>query len=289
MKKTPTLLGILISGRGSNMQAIARACESGDLPATVAVVISNRADAAGISWGRSRDIPCRVVPQAQYASREAHDRAIVAELRNAGVEWVCLAGYMRLLSPYFVEQYQHRLLNIHPSLLPSFPGLNAQEQAHSHGVRWTGCTVHIVDTELDHGPIVEQTAVPVLAADTVEDLEHRILEQEHKTTFGRSTTFFDGRGRSTAVGCSGTSEAHPGVRACPVGSMRKMSGLAGSCVDCLNHANIRSKRQQLRTSREKSKKIAKKGLTVARSFRIFALPYGNVGEGEGPAEDRKRP
>ncbi len=176
-----TSLGILLSGRGSNMQAIVRACESGELPATVAIVVSNRIDAAGVAWTRERGIECRVLPHRDYEGRDAHDRAIVDELREAGVEWVCLAGYMRLLSPVFVTAFHNRILNIHPSLLPSFPGLDAQAQAHGHGVRWTGCTVHLVDTELDHGPIVEQTAVPVLSGDTVEDLEHRILLEEHPT------------------------------------------------------------------------------------------------------------
>jgi phosphoribosylglycinamide formyltransferase-1 len=174
-------LGILISGRGSNMQAIVRACERGELPAEVALVVSNRGDAAGVAWARDRGIPTRVLPHREYPSREAHDRAVVSELRAAGVEWVCLAGYMRLLSPWFVAAYEHHILNIHPSLLPSFPGLHAQEQAWTHGVRWSGCTVHLVDTELDHGPIVEQTAVEVLDGDTVEDLEARILDREHDT------------------------------------------------------------------------------------------------------------
>jgi len=163
------------------MQAIVRACELGELPARVVIVVSNRADAAGLLWARNAGVECRVLRQEDYENRQEHDRAVIAALREAGVEWVCLAGYMRLLSRHFVAAYENRIVNIHPSLLPAFPGLHAQAQAHEHGVRCSGCTVHLVDTELDHGPIVEQTAVAVLPGDTVEDLEQRILEQEHAT------------------------------------------------------------------------------------------------------------
>lgn len=175
----PTKLGILISGRGSNMKAIVEACRSGDLPAEVVTVISNKASALGIEWARDQGIDCRVLAHQDFESREGHDRAVAGELKAAGVDWVCLAGYMRLLSRTFVESFPRRILNIHPSLLPAFPGLGAQQQAWDYGVKWTGCTVHLVDAQLDHGPIVAQQAVPVEVHLTVESLEKAILETEH--------------------------------------------------------------------------------------------------------------
>jgi len=180
MTETLVKLGILISGRGSNMKAIVEACRSGEVPAEVVRVISNRQDAAGIAWARDQGLECRIIPHRDHEDRESHDRAVVAELQTAGVEWVCLAGYMRLLSPGFVEAYPQRILNIHPSLLPAFPGLHAQRQAWDYGVRWTGCTVHLVDAELDHGPIVEQCAVSVAPHGTPEDLGKAILAEEHQ-------------------------------------------------------------------------------------------------------------
>jgi len=174
-----TKLGILISGRGSNMMAIVTACEAGTVPAEVAVVISNRADAPGIAWARERGLATAVLPQRDFPDREAHDRAIVSRLQQAGVEWVCLAGYMRLLSRAFIAAYPSRVLNIHPALLPSFPGLHGQQDALEWGAKVSGCTVHLVDVELDHGPIVVQRAVPVDDADDVDTLSARILEQEH--------------------------------------------------------------------------------------------------------------
>jgi phosphoribosylglycinamide formyltransferase-1 len=180
MVETPTKLGILISGRGSNMQSLVRACAEGQVPAEVALVVSNKASAAGIAWADEQGIPTAVLSHRDFSSREAHDAAVVEALRGAGVEWVCLAGYMRLLSSVFVEAYAHRILNIHPSLLPAFPGLNAQKQALDYGVRWTGCTVHLVDLELDHGPIVVQHAVPVNDSDDLDALEARILAEEHR-------------------------------------------------------------------------------------------------------------
>ena len=174
-----TKLGILISGRGSNMMAIVAACEAGTVPAEVAVVISNRADAPGIAWARERGIATAVLSQRDFPDREAHDRAIVSRLQQAGVEWVCLAGYMRLLSRAFIAAYPSRVLNIHPALLPSFPGLHGQQDALEWGAKVSGCTVHLVDIELDHGPIVVQRAVPVDDADDVDTLSARILEQEH--------------------------------------------------------------------------------------------------------------
>jgi phosphoribosylglycinamide formyltransferase-1 len=174
-----TRLGILISGRGSNMKSIVRACAAGTVPAEVALVVSNRGDAPGLEWARQHGLQTAVLSHRSYSSREDHDRAIVARLRESGVEWVCLAGYMRLLSPVFVGAFPARILNIHPSLLPAFPGLHAQQQAWNHGVRVSGCTVHLVDVELDHGPIVVQRAVEVRHDDTIESLEERILLQEH--------------------------------------------------------------------------------------------------------------
>lgn len=172
-------LGILISGRGSNFEAIANSLarqRGGETE--IAVVISNRASAAGLEIARERGIPVRVMPS-QGLEREAYDKLLVEELRTHDVELVCLAGFMRLLSAHFVRAFPDRVLNIHPSLLPSFPGLDAQRQALDHGVKITGCTVHFVDEFLDAGPILMQAAVPVLPADTVETLSARILAQEH--------------------------------------------------------------------------------------------------------------
>ncbi len=171
-------LGILISGRGSNFEAIANQIARRKLDAEVAIVISNRADAPGLEIARQRGIPLRVIASAGL-EREAYDRLVVDELRTHEVEIVCLAGFMRLLSAYFIRSFPSRILNIHPSLLPAFPGLDAQRQALEHGVKITGCTVHFVDEFLDSGPIVIQAAVPVLDNDTVESLSARILSQEH--------------------------------------------------------------------------------------------------------------
>ncbi len=174
-------IGILISGRGSNMLALAYAVKHGRIPnAEIALVISNVADAGGLGKARELGIPT-FVHSHKGCTREEHDRAMAAELRQAGVDLVCLAGYMRLLSPWFIREFEHRILNIHPSLLPSFPGLDAQQQALDYGVKFTGCTVHLVDEELDHGPIVKQSVVPVLPGDTTETLSARILAEEHKT------------------------------------------------------------------------------------------------------------
>jgi phosphoribosylglycinamide formyltransferase-1 len=172
-------LGILISGTGSNMKSIVAACEGGEVPAEVAIVISNRADAPGIEWAAEHGLETAILSHRDYPDREAHDLAIVEQLDEAKVEWVCLAGYMRLLSAAFVSAYPNRILNIHPALLPSFPGLHGQEQAWKYGVKVSGCTVHLVDLELDHGPIVIQRSVPVLDDDDEERLSARILEQEH--------------------------------------------------------------------------------------------------------------
>ena len=172
-------LGILLSGRGSNFVAIADSIDAGRIPnAQVAVVISNRADAAGIETARLRGLPARVIPS-KGKEREQHEREVVAALREHNVDLVCLAGYMRLLSPWFVRQFPRKILNIHPSLLPAFPGLEAQEQAFAYGVKVSGCTVHFVDEELDHGAIILQKTVPVLDSDDEHTLAERILAQEH--------------------------------------------------------------------------------------------------------------
>ncbi len=172
-------LGILLSGRGSNFVAIADSVDAGRIPdAGIAVVISNKADALGIATARQRGLKAVVIPS-KGRSREEHDREVVAALNRHGVELVCLAGYMRLLSPWFVQQFPRKILNIHPSLLPAFPGLEAQEQAFAYGVKISGCTVHFVDEELDHGAIIVQEAVPVLEDDDEHSLAARILEQEH--------------------------------------------------------------------------------------------------------------
>jgi phosphoribosylglycinamide formyltransferase-1 len=172
-------LGILISGRGSNFEAIADNVAAGAIPAEIAVVISNRAAARGLEMARQRGLNAVVIPS-KGLDREVYDRMLLEELARHGVDLVCLAGFMRLLSGTFIRAYPNRILNIHPSLLPAFPGLDAQHQALEHGVKITGCTVHFVDEYLDAGPIVLQAAVPVLNDDTVETLSARILKEEHR-------------------------------------------------------------------------------------------------------------
>src|ERR1041385_7912293 len=172
-------LGILLSGRGSNLEAIARNAAAGKIVnARVAIVVSNRADAGGLEIAQQMGIDAIVIPSKGKA-REEHDREVVQVLQKHNVDLICLAGYTRLLSPWFVKQYPQRILNIHPSLLPAFPGLEAQEQAFAYGVKITGCTVHFVDEELDHGPIIVQKALPVLDSDDERTLAGRLLEQEH--------------------------------------------------------------------------------------------------------------
>ena len=172
-------LGILLSGRGSNFVAIADSIAAGRIPdARIAVVISNRADAPGLDLARQRGLNALVIPS-KGKPRDEHDREVVAALLDNKVDLICLAGYMRLLSPWFVRQFPGKILNIHPSLLPSFPGLEAQQQAFAYGVKVSGCTVHFVDEELDHGAIVVQKTVPVLDSDDEHTLAARILEQEH--------------------------------------------------------------------------------------------------------------
>jgi phosphoribosylglycinamide formyltransferase-1 len=175
-----TRIGILLSGRGSNFLAIHEAIERGEVPAEIAVVVSNIADAKGLDRARELGLRAEAIPHRGEPGRRAHEEKVLAALRGAGVEWVCLAGYMRLLAPEFVALWPRRILNIHPSLLPAFPGLDAQAQALEHGVRVSGCTVHLVDEGLDSGPIVVQRTVPVLDGDTPATLARRILEEEHK-------------------------------------------------------------------------------------------------------------
>lgn len=172
-------LGILLSGRGSNFEAIARNVRAGKIRAEIAVVVSNREDAPGLSRAREMGLTTRFIPS-KGKEREAYDREVVAVLQEFQVDLVCLAGFMRVLSPYFVRQFPRRILNIHPALLPAFPGLDAQKQALEYGVKFTGCTVHIVDEKVDAGPIVCQAVVPVLDDDTAEALSARILKEEHR-------------------------------------------------------------------------------------------------------------
>lgn len=173
-------IGILISGRGSNMSALIRAVADGRIPETeVAIVISNVANAAGLEKAREHGVET-VTLDHRAKTREEHDRAMAAELRAREVDLVCLAGYMRLLSAWFTREFEDRILNIHPSLLPAFPGLNAPRQAIEYGVKFSGCTVHLVDEGLDQGPIVKQAVAPVLPEDTEETLSARILIEEHR-------------------------------------------------------------------------------------------------------------
>jgi phosphoribosylglycinamide formyltransferase 1 len=173
-------IGVLLSGRGSNFEALADSVTSGRLPnVEIAMVVSNREGAPGTDKANARKIPTRVIPS-KGLEREAYDRQVTAVLKEAQVDLVCLAGYMRLLSPYFIAAFPNRILNIHPSLLPAFPGLESQRQALEHGAKFAGCTVHFVDENLDAGPIVLQAVVPIHDDDTVESLSARILREEHR-------------------------------------------------------------------------------------------------------------
>jgi phosphoribosylglycinamide formyltransferase 1 len=173
-------IGMLLSGRGSNFEALADSVAAGRIPdAEISMVISNREDAPGLRRATERRIPARVIPS-KGVEREAYDRLVVAALNEARVDLVCLAGFMRLLSPYFVAAFRGRILNIHPSLLPSFPGLESQRQALDYGVKFAGCTVHFVDENLDAGPIIKQAIVPIEPGDTEETLAARILSEEHR-------------------------------------------------------------------------------------------------------------
>jgi phosphoribosylglycinamide formyltransferase-1 len=173
-------LGVLISGRGSNLQSILEAIQSGALAASVEVVLSNRAEAPGLEIARAAGIEALAISPRDHAGRDAYDSALADALRRRDIGLVCLAGFMRLVGTPLIEAFPDRILNIHPSLLPSFPGLEAQRQALEHGVRWSGATVHLVTAELDGGPIIVQSAVPVLDGDTVETLSARILVEEHR-------------------------------------------------------------------------------------------------------------
>jgi phosphoribosylglycinamide formyltransferase-1 len=186
-------LGILISGRGSNLAAILRRIAAGRLRARAAIVISNEPAAPGLALARRRGVTTRVIDHRASATREAHDRRMAEALESRGVELVCLAGYMRLLSPWFVRRFRGRILNIHPSLLPAFPGTDAQRRALEHGVKWSGCTVHFADEGLDSGPILLQRAVPVRDSDTPARLAARILAQEHRAYAEAIALFFSGR------------------------------------------------------------------------------------------------
>jgi phosphoribosylglycinamide formyltransferase 1 len=180
MPETKKRIGILISGRGSNMLALADAVQAGRIPnAEIALVISNVADAVGLTKAQERGIQTITLDH-RGKTREEHDRAMAEHLRAANVNVICLAGYMRLLSPWFTNEFKQRVLNIHPSLLPAFPGLHGARDALDYGVKFAGCTVHLVDEHLDHGPILKQAVVPVLPDDTEETLSARILVEEHR-------------------------------------------------------------------------------------------------------------
>jgi len=188
-------IGILLSGRGSNFEALADSVSAGRIPsAEIAIVISHREGAPGIERARARGIDARVIPS-KGLEREAYDRQVVAALQEKKVELVCLAGYMRMLSPYFVQAFRGRILNIHPSLLPAFPGLESQRQALEHGAKFAGCTVHFVDETLDAGPIILQSAVPIRDDDTVESLSERILAEEHRIYSQAARIVLEGRFR----------------------------------------------------------------------------------------------
>ncbi|MGH9704166.1 MAG: phosphoribosylglycinamide formyltransferase [Candidatus Acidiferrales bacterium] len=188
-------IAVLLSGRGSNFEALADSVNAGRIPnAAMAIVISNREGAPGIEKAKSRGIPAQVIPS-KGLQREEYDRQVVAAIQSANADLVCLAGYMRLLSPVFVAAFRNRILNIHPSLLPAFPGLEAQRQALEHGVKFTGCTVHFVDENLDAGPVILQAIVPVLDDDTPETLSQRVLKEEHRIYTEAVKIILEGRYR----------------------------------------------------------------------------------------------
>ncbi|MFH1995078.1 MAG: phosphoribosylglycinamide formyltransferase [Nitrospinota bacterium] len=173
-------VAILISGRGSNMEALIKGVQSGFIPAEIGLVFSNRAEAEGLAKAKKDGLKTLFLNPKEYKGKEEYDRAIVETLRGEGIDLVCLAGFMRIISPYFVDAYHNRIINIHPSLLPAFPGLDAQEQAIDYGVKYSGVTVHIVDKGVDSGPIIAQRVVEVKEGDTAETLAKRILAEEHK-------------------------------------------------------------------------------------------------------------
>lgn len=173
-------VGVLISGSGTNLQALLDACAQPDFPARIAVVLSNRPDAFGLERARRAGVPTEVHLLRDHPDRAAYDRRLVEALKAHGVEWVCLSGYMRLVTPDFLNAFPHRVLNVHPALLPAFPGLHAQQQTLAHGTRIAGATIHLVDDGTDTGPIVAQGVVPVLPTDTLPELTARILRMEHR-------------------------------------------------------------------------------------------------------------
>jgi len=199
-------VGILISGRGSNMAALVEAARAPDYPAEIALVVSNVADAAGLEIARHAGVPTAVVPHQRFADRESFDRVVSAELEKNGVGLVALAGFMRIQSPWFAARWKNRIVNIHPSLLPAFPGLRVQRQAIDAGARISGCTVHFVTADLDSGPIIAQAAVPVLPDDDADRLAARILRQEHRLYPLVVRWFAEGR-----LSVSGTQVAVAGV------------------------------------------------------------------------------
>jgi phosphoribosylglycinamide formyltransferase-1 len=188
-------IGVLLSGRGSNFEALAESVSAGKIPgAEIAIVISNQPEARGLKRAETRGIATRMIPS-KGLQREAYDRQVVAVLQEHKVDLICLAGYMRLLSPYFVATFPQKILNIHPSLLPAFPGLEAQRQALEHGVKFAGCTVHFVDENLDAGPIILQAVVPVLDGDDEHALSERILKEEHRIYSEAVKIILDGKWR----------------------------------------------------------------------------------------------
>ncbi len=187
-------LGILLSGRGSNFEAIARNCASGKLAAEIAIVIANREDAQGLETARKMGLRVALLPSKGLA-REEHDRQVAAALTAAAVDLVVLAGYMRILTAWFIAQFPQRIVNVHPALLPAFPGLDAQHQAWEYGVRYAGCTVHFVDEKMDSGPILAQAVVPVFDSDTAETLSNRILAEEHRIYSEAIALVLDGQFR----------------------------------------------------------------------------------------------
>jgi len=186
-------LGVLISGSGTNLQAIIDAIERGELTAAIRVVVSNRSDAYGLTRARRYGLPAVVIPHKDFSSREAFEAELIRTLQDHNVELVVLAGFMRLLSPFFIRAFPQRIMNIHPALLPAFPGTHAQRQALERGVRISGATVHFVDEEMDHGPIITQAAVPVYPDDTEKGLSARILAQEHRIYPQAIQLFAEGR------------------------------------------------------------------------------------------------
>ena len=203
-------VAVLISGRGSNMQSLVRATQQAGFPAQIACVISNTPTAQGLEWAASQGIATAVVNHKDFGKdREAFDRALHAEIQKHNAQLVCLAGFMRLLTPWFVQQWLDRLVNIHPSLLPSFPGLHVQQAAIDYGAKFSGCTVHFVRAEMDHGPIIIQAAVPVLPDDTDDTLSARILECEHKAYPQALRWIAEGRVNVIGEKCLVTGTAKP--------------------------------------------------------------------------------